>query len=131
MKMRFWSKGLGSRGHIIIPCGSEKVEVSPDGKELILSGRTLPPVEWNYTITMNGDDFLAILELGLGEKFVKFLLQPRRFRYAIKLLFLLLTMIVRYIFTSPLSAKTAVEGLAQPVEAGTPGSKGVQNEGKI
>ena len=51
---------------------------------------------------MNVDDFMSILELGLGEHFVRYLLKPSRMGYAIKLLFLLLKMLVIYPFVSPL-----------------------------
>lgn len=97
--MYFWSKGLGKRSHLVIPCGMEKPE--DKGDSLALYGRTDPPVVWNYTMTMTESDFLSILELGLSRKFIRFLLHPKRIKYALKLLFLILVMTVKYLFIKP------------------------------
>ena len=101
--MHFWSKGLGRRSHLVIPCGLEKPERK--GNEIVLHGKTQPPVVWNYTMTMTEDDFLSILKLGLSKKFIRFLIHPKRIKYAFRLLFLVGTMLVKYIFISPSEKK--------------------------
>jgi hypothetical protein len=97
--MYFWSKGLGKRSDLVIPCGMEKPE--DQGEVMALHGRTDPPVVWNYTITMTESDFLSILNLGLSRKFIHFLLHPRRVRYAIRLLFLVFVLMMKYPFVKP------------------------------
>lgn len=101
--MYFWSKGLGKRGHVVIPCGTETCELSPEGGALILKGTTLPPIVWSYTITMDEKDFLAILRLGLSPIFVGYLLHPRRIRSCLLLGKYLLLFLFRYLTARPLT----------------------------
>jgi len=95
--MIFWSKGLGRRSHIVIPCGEEKPE--DKGDTLVLHGKTLPPVVWIYTMTMGPEDFVSMLKLGLSYEFVYFLLHPKKIKYAFSLLFYLLHFIAKFVFT--------------------------------
>lgn len=85
--MYFWSKGLGKRSHLVIACGSEDVEPADDEEHIKLLGYTRPPVEWNYEITMDEDDAVSVLELGLTQKFARYLVHPKRLTYAISLIF--------------------------------------------
>ncbi len=94
--MIFWSKGLGRRSHIVIPCGEEKPE--DKGEVIVLHGKTLPPVVWIYTMTMEPQDFVSILKLGLSYEFVDFLLHPKKIKFALPLLFYLILFTVKYAF---------------------------------
>ncbi|GBD02744.1 hypothetical protein HRbin19_00012 [bacterium HR19] len=94
--MIFWSKGLGIRSHLVIPCGTEKPE--DKGDVIVLHGKTLPPVVWIYTMTMTPDDFLSILKVGLSEVFVRFLLSPRKIPFAFQLLFQVIKIIIKLPF---------------------------------
>lgn len=96
--MNFWSKGLGKRSHLVIACGTEKPMISEDLKTVILYGMTKPPVVWNYTMTMEVRDFLSILELGFSKTFLKFLIHPKRMLSALKLLFYIILLIVKFPF---------------------------------
>jgi hypothetical protein len=94
--MIFWSKGLGRRSHIVIPCGEEKPENK--GDVVVLHGKTLPPVVWIYTMTMEPQDFVSILKLGLSYEFVDFLLHPKKIKFAFLLLFYLIHFAGKYVF---------------------------------
>lgn len=96
--MHFWSKGLGRRSHLVIACGTETPVISEDSKTVVLYGRTKPPVVWNYTMTMEVNDFLSILDLGLSKIFVKFLLHPKRIISSLKLLFYVIVMLIKFPF---------------------------------
>jgi hypothetical protein len=85
--MYFWSKGLGKRSHLVIACGSEDVEQIDKGENLKLLGNTRPPVEWNYEITMDQEDAVSVLKLGLTRKFARYLVHPTRLTYAFSLLY--------------------------------------------
>jgi hypothetical protein len=100
--MFFWSQGLGKRGHVVIPCGTEHPELTEEGKALKLSGQTLPPIVWHYTITLDGKDFSAIIHLGLHPAFLRFLSHPKRIRHGILLLFYLGKFLIRFLFAPPL-----------------------------
>jgi hypothetical protein len=93
--MLFWSKGLGKRSHLNIACGTEQPK--REGEFMLLYGMTRPPIVWNYTITMTERDFLSILDIGLSKKFLSFLMTPKRFFYALKLLYLVLKMSIKFI----------------------------------
>jgi hypothetical protein len=92
--MIFWSKGLGRRSHIVIPCGEEKPE--DKGDVIVLHGKTLPPVVWIYTMTMEPQDFVSILRLGLSYEFIDFLLHPKKVKFAFPLLFYLIHFAGKY-----------------------------------
>ena len=47
----------------------------------------MPPVVWIYTMTMEPQDFVSILKLGLSYEFVDFLLHPKKIKFAFLLLF--------------------------------------------
>ena len=105
--MYFWSKGLGRRGELNIACGTEKTELRDEN--IVLHGRTLPPISWQYTMTMTAQDFLDILELGFSKTFLKFLLHPKRIRYAIQLFLLIVKLLLRYVFTPVKSGRETAQ----------------------
>lgn len=92
--MYFWSKGLGKRSHLVIACGSEDVEKVEDEDRLKLLGYTRPPVEWNYEISMDEEDAVSVLELGLTRKFARYLVHPKRVTYALSLLYWVVVLLV-------------------------------------
>ncbi len=98
--MKFWSKGLGLRSHLNIAVGTEIPKY--ENQFIVLYGTTLPPVVWNYTMTMGVNDFLSILKVGFTKTFLSFLLSPKRVFSALKLLFYIFLILVKFPFVSRL-----------------------------
>ncbi|MDG6922251.1 MAG: 4Fe-4S binding protein, partial [Nitrososphaerota archaeon] len=68
--MRVWSKGLG---RVELAADLRKVKVIYDGKALLLTGKTEPPVSWEFVVVLSSTELWPMLKLVIsnaGRRFV-------------------------------------------------------------
>lgn len=103
--MQFWSKGLGKR-NMNIACGSETPEVKQDA--ILLHGTVKPPLNWQYTITMQEEDWLAFFEVAFHPVILKYLLKPKRWRVLFAAGVQLFLFFAKYLLILPFARMKAI-----------------------
>ncbi len=96
--MKFWSKGLGKRC-LYVDCGSE--EPSVEGDQLVLEGTTPPPLNWAYTMQMDGVDWIEFVSFALRPKVVRHMLARRRWGLALQAGWHMAWFVAAVVFTLP------------------------------
>ena len=96
--MEFWSTGLGRRS-MSVDIGKEKISVS-EGK-VFLTGTVKPPLSWQYTIAMDGNDWVEFLETDFHPAIILYLIKPRKWKILLKATTNLFLFFVKYILFLP------------------------------
>ncbi len=68
--MRVWSRGLG---RVELAADLKKVDIAYDGKSLYVTGRTEPPVSWEFVLVLNPCELWPIIKLVMTQEGSKFL----------------------------------------------------------
>jgi hypothetical protein len=68
--MRVWSRGLG---RVELAADLKKVDIVYDGKSLYVTGRTEPPVAWEFVVILNPCELWPIMRLVMTKEGGKFL----------------------------------------------------------
>lgn len=77
--MRVWSKGLG---RVELAADLRKVRIIYDGKSLLLTGKTEPPVSWEFVVVLSSTEMWPMLKLVMsnaGRRFLSKWLKLRLF----------------------------------------------------
>ncbi|MBC8292700.1 MAG: hypothetical protein H8E45_05985 [Proteobacteria bacterium] len=68
--MIFWSRGLGRRKCLVMDIGSEEITVDD---EVRLAGKVREPVNWDYSIRLEADDWDDFFAVALKPQLAVFL----------------------------------------------------------
>ncbi len=93
--MFFWSKGLGRSGYLIMELGTEEIAIE-DGN-VLLKGRVRKPVNWNYTITLDGSDWDDFFRVAFAPETARYLARRERFGDVVQLTRFLARFVVGYL----------------------------------
>jgi hypothetical protein len=75
--MRVWSRGLG---RVELAADLNKVKVMYDGKSLYITGRTEPPVGWDFVVVLNSCELWPIVKAVMNKQGGKFFLKYVKLR---------------------------------------------------
>jgi hypothetical protein len=77
--LRVWSKGLG---RVELAVDLNKARVMHDGNSLLLTGKTAPPVSWEFVIVLSSTELWPLMKLVMsnaGRRFFRRWLKLRLF----------------------------------------------------
>jgi hypothetical protein len=81
--MKLWSRGLGKQQ---LQMDLMRYEITQDGEEIVISGRIVEPVNWDFWIRFNEDDVPGLIRVAKNRKLIRMVL--RRYLRKIGRLFL-------------------------------------------
>jgi hypothetical protein len=81
--MKLWSRGLGKQQ---LQMDFMRYEITQDGDEIVISGRIVEPVTWDFWIRFNEDDIPGLIRVAKNRNLVRMVL--RRYRKKLGRLFL-------------------------------------------
>jgi hypothetical protein len=73
--MKLWSRGLGKQQ---LQMDLMRYEITQDGEEVVISGRIVEPVTWDFWIRFNEDDVPGLIRVAKNRKLIRMVL--RRYR---------------------------------------------------
>lgn len=81
--MRLWSRGLGKQQ---LQMDLMRYEITQEGDEVVISGRIVEPVNWDFWIRFNEDDVPGLIRVAKNRRLIRMVL--RRYRKKLGRLFL-------------------------------------------
>jgi len=70
--MKLWSRGLGKQQ---LKMDLMRYEITQEGEEIVISGRIVEPVNWDFWIRFNEDDVPGLIRVAKNRKLIRMVLR--------------------------------------------------------